>query len=369
VRFLRDGRFAWLPPAIGFGVLAYLARPEGLLLPAGVAVTLILLPLHRATRINWPRWRLAIAFLAVGSLLLAGPYMAMKGSFATRPGVARVLGLEAESSPVALEREAPLPADQSTSETYRLATLRMLEAVGANAPVAVLALAVLGLATARSSVAPARTWLFLGVLTAASLLALVRLYATAGYCSPRNALVPGMILALIASHGLVWLMGRVSLDGRFVGLPGERLRPGPAVWAAAVVVVVLLPRFRDPVVNTPGPFNVYWDAGLWLANSTPEGARILDLTDWSLYFSRREGSTFAQVREAVDDPSIRWVVALKSQVEGASTYRSALRELTGDRPPVVVVQGSDEPGQVQIQIFERAPGRQVAVGDPASTRR
>jgi hypothetical protein len=163
-------------------------------------------------------------------------------------------------------------------------------------------------------------------------------------------------------------MDRVSLDGRFVGLPGERLRPGPAVWAAAVAAVVLLPRFREPVVSTPGPFNVYWDAGIWLANSTPDGARVLDLTDWSLYFSRREGSTFAQIREAVDDPSIRWVVALRSQVEGPTTYGPALRKLIGDRPPVAVLRGSDDPGRVQIQIFERAPASQVAAGSPAPTR-
>ena len=34
VRFLREGRFVWLPLAIGFGALAYLTRPEGMLLPA-----------------------------------------------------------------------------------------------------------------------------------------------------------------------------------------------------------------------------------------------------------------------------------------------------------------------------------------------
>ena len=77
----------------------------------------------------------------------------------------------------------------------------------------------------------------------------------------------------------------------------------------------------------------------------------------------------AQIREAVDDPSIRWVVALRSQVERPTTYGPALRKLTGGRPPVVVVQGSDDPGQVQIQIFERAPASQVAAGSPASTRR
>ena len=63
VRFLRDGRFLWLPPAIGFGALAYLTRPEGMLLPAALTATLLILPLLRATRIKRPRWWRVIAFL------------------------------------------------------------------------------------------------------------------------------------------------------------------------------------------------------------------------------------------------------------------------------------------------------------------
>ena len=62
VRFLRDGRFLWLPPAIGLGALAYLTRPEGMLLPAALAATLLISPLFRATRIEWPRWWCALAF-------------------------------------------------------------------------------------------------------------------------------------------------------------------------------------------------------------------------------------------------------------------------------------------------------------------
>ncbi len=50
------GDSLWLPLAIGFGALAYLTRPEGMLLPAAVVLTLLLLPMLRATRINWPRW-------------------------------------------------------------------------------------------------------------------------------------------------------------------------------------------------------------------------------------------------------------------------------------------------------------------------
>jgi Gpi18-like mannosyltransferase len=35
IRFLKEGRPGWLPPMVAFGALAYLTRPEGLLLPAG----------------------------------------------------------------------------------------------------------------------------------------------------------------------------------------------------------------------------------------------------------------------------------------------------------------------------------------------
>ncbi len=373
VRFLREGRFVWLPTALGFGVLAYLCRPEGLLLPACILATLILLPLHRATRINWPRWWRAIAFLAVGSLVLAGPYMAAKGTFATRPGLARVLGVAPRSPVGALEREVPLAVDQTHVETYRIATLRMLDVLHANVPLALLAAAVLGLLVSRTGRTPTRTWLFLAILLTTSTLALVRLHATTGYCSPRNALVPALILTLAAAQGLAWLMKNTSFDGRFVGLPNERLRPGLAVWAAVVVPLVLIPRFREPVVNTPGPFNVYWDAGLWLSKASPDEAEVLDLTDWSLFFSERQGSSFAQIHEASANPNIRWVVALKSQTEGPSTYGDALHGLIGDREPVAVLPADPQPGQVQVQIFERlAPGRithEVARQNPEQTRR
>ncbi|WP_165249753.1 ArnT family glycosyltransferase [Paludisphaera soli] len=352
IRFLREGSFGWLLGAVGFGVLAYLARPEGLLLPASVLATMLLIPFHHATRINWPRWRRATALLVLGAIALAGPYIAASGTLTPRPGPARVLGLEPRSPAFALEREAPMAPGQTTFETYRLAASRMVEVLLANLPLALLAAAILGVATSRGGATPSRTWLFLAVLLAASSLALVRLHATAGYCSPRNALVPGMVLILVAARGIDRLMTRLTIPGRLVGLPRERLRPGPVVWAAALALIVSAPRFQQPIVETPGPFNVYWDAGRWLARSAADG-EVLDLTDWSLYFSRLPGSSFAQVREAAADPDVRWVVALASQVEGESTYSDALRSLIGDREPVAALPAEPKPGQVQIRIFDR----------------
>ena len=69
VRFLREGRFVWLALAVGLGALAYLTRPEGILLPVAVALTMLILPLQRATRINWPRWWGAIMLVSGGAIL------------------------------------------------------------------------------------------------------------------------------------------------------------------------------------------------------------------------------------------------------------------------------------------------------------
>ncbi len=183
IRFLREGRLVWLPLTIGFGVLAYLSRPEGLLLPMAMVLTLGVLPLHRATRINWPRWVAAVAFLVFGSLVLAGPYMALKGSIGTKPAIARVLGLAPSSHPQGLERERPLPPDQTTLETYRLATARMVRVVRGVVSTPLDPLALLGLVVMAPGRARSRTWLFFGIVLLASAIGLVRLHATGGYCT------------------------------------------------------------------------------------------------------------------------------------------------------------------------------------------
>jgi 4-amino-4-deoxy-L-arabinose transferase-like glycosyltransferase len=119
LRFLRDGRLRWLSATLGLSVLGYLARPEGLLLPLSLILVLLILPLHRSTRILWPRWRRAVAALALGSLALAGPFMAIKGGPGTRPAVARVLGLAPSVPPDAPEREQPAETGRTPLQTHR----------------------------------------------------------------------------------------------------------------------------------------------------------------------------------------------------------------------------------------------------------
>jgi 4-amino-4-deoxy-L-arabinose transferase-like glycosyltransferase len=374
VRFLREGRFGWLPLALGFGVLSYLSRPEGLLLPMAIVATLALLPLSSSTRINWPRWWGAVGFLMLGLVMLAGPYMAVKGRLGTKPGIARVLGLAPASPPNALERERPLPSDQSSLETYRLATERMLKVIRGVVWAPLLPLAALGLLMIRPSPARARLWLFLGVVLLASAVGLVRLHATTGYCTVRHGLIPGSILLLAAAHGATWLMGRLYLPGKWLGLGQESLRPGPAVWAVLLALVVIVPRMRDSAPLVLGPFQAYRDAGDWLAQNSRDSERILDLTDWSLFFSQRPGYRFAQVYDAPADPKTRWVVARAPHLEGRWNYSKVVRDLVGGRAPVAVVPTHPEPGQVQVQIFDRyrdAGGlaRSEAIAAPETRRR
>ena len=89
--------------------------------------------------------------------------------------------------------------------------------------------------------ARARAALFLAIVLAASAVALVRLHATAGYCTPRHALVPGMLLTLAAAHAMTEMVRRISIPGRWLGMANERLRPGPAVWAVLLALLVVVP--------------------------------------------------------------------------------------------------------------------------------
>ena len=128
---------------------------------------------------------------------------------------------------------------------------------------ALLPFALLGLVLARSRSAQTRAWLFLAMVLTASAVAMVRLHATGGYCTPRHALVPGMILMLAAAHGLAWLMGNVAIPGWWLGLTHERIRPGPAVWAVLISLLIMIP--NSPFVGSIQPrslLDLHCDRGL-----------------------------------------------------------------------------------------------------------
>jgi 4-amino-4-deoxy-L-arabinose transferase-like glycosyltransferase len=361
VRFLREGRFVWLPLTIGFGALAYLTRPEGVLLLAALVATLLVLPLHWATRIYWPRWWAAVGFLVIGPALLVGPYVAAKGGIGTKPSIARFLGTEKKSAATAIERERPLPADQSTYDTYRQATQRMLKVIRAAVTMTLLPVALLGLVMTRPWSARARVWLFSGIILGASAFGLVRLHATGGYCTIRHGLIPGMLLTLAAANGVAWLMKAIVIPGRWLGQGGERFRPGPAVWATALGGLVVFPHMST---MTPygSSFAAYRQAGDWIARTKArDHGKVFDMTDWSLFFSGQPGFRYSEVYWASVDPTTRWVVVRDAHLNGHWHYARTLNEMIEGQAPVAAFPEHPDPSQVQVLIYDRRAPKTAAV--------
>jgi hypothetical protein len=369
VRFLRAGSFGWLIPTVAFGALAYLTRPEGLLLHLALVAALLLLPLLRGTHILWRRWWAAVGVLVLGPALLVGPYVAAKGGLGTRPAVGRLIGTMPEAPPEALEREGPLTPGQTVGQTYAIATGRVVKAVRGAVPLPLWPLAVLGLVVARRGAGrgQARAWLLLGVLGLGACAGLVRLHATGGYCTVRHALIPATILTLAAAHGLAWVMHAVSFDGRRLGLGEGRLTPGPAVWALAIAAVVAWPldRARTPYRSS---FAAYRQAGTWLADLPEADGQVLDMTDWSLFFSGRDGAGFARVLEAADRPATRFLVVRDAHLTGHLHYNEVLRRLVAGRAPLARFPDRPTARQWQVAVYDLAgPSRDGMAEAPANT--
>ena len=161
-------------------------------------------------------------------------------------------------------------------------------------------------------------------------------------------------------------MSKVAIPGRWLGRASERLRPGPAIWATLLVLFVVLPNVRALGPSIPGPYSVYRSTGDWLARNTNGSGGVLDMTDWSLYFSERPGYPFAKVYEAPSHPDIRWVVVRKPHVEGHWHYSQVIRDLIGEREPVALIPSHPADHQVQIRIYDRqAPLPQGATAHSA----
>ena len=93
--------------------------------------------------------------------------------------------------------------------------------------------------------------------------------------------------------------------------------------------------------------------GDWIAQHADSSQSVLDLTNWSLYFSERPGYPFAKVYEAPSHPEIRWIVVRKEHVDGRWHYSRVLRDLIGDREPVAMIPPRVARDQVQIRVYDR----------------
>jgi len=352
LRFLQRGDFGWLPPAILFAVCSYLTRPEGLLLPMALVATLGLMPLLRSTRMNWPRWWAAMAFLVIGPTILIGPYVAAKGGLGTKPAIARLLGTAPKSAPDAVERARPLDPNQTAVKTYATAAKAVFDAVKDEVTLPLLPFVLVGLWGCRPFAERARVWLFLSIMIVAALLALVRLHATGGYCTPRHAMLIGEVLILASAAGIARLVERLTIPGWVLGLGDEILRPGPAIWG-----VILLAYAGSMWHAIQAPINVelgsYRPAGQWLAEHSTKDEHVVDLTGWSQFYAERDGYAFANLHDVVREPNVRFIIARESHLKGPWPYCQRLRELVGGRQPVETFPKQPTHGVAQVYVFDR----------------
>jgi hypothetical protein len=367
VKFLRHGTFGWLPLTITFSGLAYLSRPEGLLLPAALVATLGVMPFLRSTRLYWPRWWAAVGFLVLGPALLVGPYVFMKGGLATKPAVGRILGLAPKSAPDAVERNRPLERELTTPEAYASASKAVFEAVRDSVSIPLLPLAALGILRTWPWGLKARLWLFLGIIGIAATFALLRLHATGGYCSPRHALVLSELLILGAASALDRGLRTIKIPGRYLGLGDAKFTAGPAIW---IVLLSGYAAWAAPAIKEPinAGFGGYRKAGDYLAKNVPQDAKVVDVTGWSLYYAQRSGYTFANLIEAPGDPNVRWVVARESHLKGPWGYCQKLRQLVAGLAPVETYAEQQGNYWVRVYVFDRKAGL-VTAADRKGDRR
>jgi hypothetical protein len=302
----------------------------------------------------------------------------VRGGLGTKPGIARVLALAPQSNSHALEREKPLAAEEPVLHTYRLATIRMFKILRAAVTPALFPFALFGLLQLALRNRSQRAALFLIIVLGASAIALVRLHATGGYGVTRHGLVPGTFLTIASAGALASLVARVRIPGKWARLEQKRVGIAAPVRSVLLAGVFLTIHTRGMPIENMNPFAVYHATAGWLARNVGAAERVLDMTDWSLYFSQRPGYPFADVYKAPGDPATRWIVVREPHVEGRWPYTRVIRELIGGREPVALIPAKPAPGQLQVRIYDRQQGgvpfvdrtaQSSSDGAPTQTRR
>lgn len=169
--------------------------------------------------------------------------MAVKGGVGTKPAVGRLLGLAARSHALAVERERPLDPRQSTVTTYLIAGRSAFRSIAVAVPPPYLLLAILSFLSSGSRRGWSRPGLFLGCILGGWLLALIRLHATSGYCTPRHTLIFALPVIAAGAHGLNLL----------VNLLASRLVAPSAAREQARVRVAALRGVSGHAHRRPGP--------------------------------------------------------------------------------------------------------------------
>jgi hypothetical protein len=252
---------------------------------------------------------------------------------------------------MAVERERPLDPNQSLKTTYRLASRAVVRAVVGAIGVPFLALAIVGFCTPSHEPDRGRKNLFVTFILLGWLLALVRLHATGGYCTPRHAMILAFPVMAAAAQGLVLLGDR--LTSRLpAAQTGDRIKQHRTVFVGFCLFACLAVWGRELLTPINQGFQGYRAAGEWLKAHTRAEARVLDLKGWATFYGQRAGYSFAELDQASRDPNLRWIVAHDALLIGPWDYCKTIRKIVASRTPVQSFPERRRPGIAQVHVFD-----------------
>jgi hypothetical protein len=312
VRALR-GRSPMLFGLCGlFGGLAYLTRPEGALIVAATGLVLLATQLARAHRRPWPSTLVCGTSLSLAAIVVGGPLVAITGKITVKQSFNRSMGDGPRGETPARDEERPPPLAVAPVEPVMIAYLppmgswlwddkhhegrfwwglrALVQEVIKGFNYAVWVPALLGLCWFRGRFRDTPgAWVPLLVCFVIALL-LWRVATFMGYVSERHAL----LLILCGSYWAVAAVG--AIGGRLAALIGSWSPPavlhfGVKATGRLLTVLLLLallapglPRdFERLHVDRRG----FRAVGLWLAEHTRPGDKVLDPYSWPMYYAGR----------------------------------------------------------------------------------
>jgi 4-amino-4-deoxy-L-arabinose transferase-like glycosyltransferase len=292
---LRVGSIVGFALAGAAGGLAYLTRPEGLLIPAAVGLTLLGMQAVRGWRRSWLSASACAAALTTAVLLVSGPYMLLIGGLTVKTtGNALMKDATAE-----LDRPIEAPEIGVVSGRALLAVwwhgdanapsgryvwgLQTLAEVLSKAFFFVLwvpALAGLVYFRDRFRTVPG-AWMLLLVCVLLGCV-LYRVAVRMGYLSDRHTI-------LILACGVLWATATVEGAGRGLAklLADRSWRMSASVGATALLLLVTVAPLWRTLEPLHGDRVGFRAAGHWLAEHAGPQEAVFDPFGWSGYYAGR----------------------------------------------------------------------------------
>jgi hypothetical protein len=311
VRSRRPSRFAWSGL---FGSLAYLARPEGILIILAQGLVLLGAQLIPSWRRPWRQTIVCGVSVTLVAVAIASPYIAVIGRFTNKITGQDILHTSVpdwKSYPQARGGSPPLAAslfavyNQGSKEVsllnrhiWCLASVWREVAKGYHYIAWAPALVALIYFRKQFCTRP-EIWVCWGLIFLDVLL-LWRVAFVAGYLAERHSL-------LIVMSSIVWAVGGITIIAEHLGrwLSRSWFPSSGKIWALLILLALAgsgLPKTLEPLHTNRAGFHA---AGLWLADHAQPGDLIIDPFSWTEYYA---GQVRRQLQAPRSPPQFIYVV-------------------------------------------------------------